>query len=81
MHLNDDLIERVEDAVGGQSAVFLRDGGHFIVANDHATVVELIRDEKVALLRRALHAPDPSTDGQLSESVAASPPRLSQVQG
>ena len=54
MHLNEDLIERVEDAGGGQSAVYLRDGGHIIVANDPTTVVELVRTEKVAMLRRVL---------------------------
>ena len=51
MHINGDLIERVEDGADGQSTVYLVNGGHIIVANDPATVVEKIRAEKVAVLR------------------------------
>ncbi|MHB1210336.1 MAG: flagellar FlbD family protein [Acidimicrobiales bacterium] len=58
MHLNEDLIERVENAAGGQSAVYLRYGGHMILANDPATVVEMIRAEKTALLRRVFDHPE-----------------------
>ena len=57
MHLNEELIERVESASGGQSAVYLRTGGHVIVANDPDTVVGLIRAEKVAILREAFEGP------------------------
>lgn len=54
MHLNEDLIERVESGVEGQCAVYVRDGGHFVVANRASDVVSRIRDEKVEMWRRAL---------------------------
>ena len=52
MYLNEDLIERVEDGVDGQSAVYMINGGHVVVANDSASVVDKIRTEKATLLRR-----------------------------
>jgi uncharacterized protein YlzI (FlbEa/FlbD family) len=57
MYVNEDLIGRVEHAVGGQSALYMLDGGHIIVANDPSDIVALIREEKVAVLRRALEGP------------------------
>ena len=68
MHLNEDLVERVEHGVEGQSAVYLRDGAHFIVANQPETVVAMIRAEKIELLRRAFLGEGP-------ESTAPSPRR------
>ena len=56
MYLNEDLIERVEDGADGQSAVYMINGGHVVVANDSANVVDKIRTEKVALLRRVRQA-------------------------
>lgn len=78
MHLNEDLVERVESGVEGQSAVYLRDGAHFIVANPPEAVVAMIRSEKSELLRRAFlgedpEAPQPSTHARLTN--------LSQVRG
>jgi len=81
MHINEDLIERVEDGADGQSALYLVNGGHVIVANDPATVVEKIRTEKANLLRRVLQGPD---DPALAASARSSVPgltRLSQVRG
>ena len=76
MHLNEDLIERVEDGADGQSAVYLVNGGHIIAANDPATLVERIRTEKANLLRRVLQGPDaPEVTG------LSTVPRLSQVRG
>jgi uncharacterized protein YlzI (FlbEa/FlbD family) len=76
MHINEDLIERVEDGADGQSAVYMVNGGHIIAANDPATVVEMIRAEKASLLRRAFLGPD---DPQLSAISGVT--RLSQVRG
>jgi uncharacterized protein YlzI (FlbEa/FlbD family) len=76
MHINEDHIERVEDGADGQSAVYLANGGHIIVANQPATVVERIRTEKATLLRRVLHGQDDAAE------VATTQPgvtRLSQV--
>ncbi len=56
MYLNEDLIERVEDGADGQSAVYMINGGHVVVANDSANVVDKIRTEKVALLRKVRQA-------------------------
>lgn len=56
MYLNEDLIERVEDGADGQSAVYMINGGHVVVANDSVNVVEKIRTEKVALLRKVRQA-------------------------
>ena len=79
MHINGDLIERVEDGADGQSTVYLVNGGHIIVANDPATVVEKIRAEKVAVLREVLQGPhDPEAALQ---PVPSSVTRLSQVRG
>ncbi len=80
MHLNEDLIERVESGVEGQSAVYLRDGAHFIVANVPYAVVAMIRAEKTELLRRAFLGDDP-------DATVPGPPartsltKLSQVRG
>jgi uncharacterized protein YlzI (FlbEa/FlbD family) len=77
MHLNEDLVTRVEFAVGGQSAIYLLDGGHVIVAHDPSGVVERIRSEKVALLRRVFEGPeDPRRGGG---DAAAGVTRLSEV--
>lgn len=57
IYLNEDLIERVEDGADGQSAVYLINGGHIIVANDSNIVVERIRSEKVSQLRRVHNGP------------------------
>ena len=81
MHINEDLIERVEDGADGQSAVYMVNGGHIIAANDPATVVERIRAEKASLLRRAFQGPDdPETTGYARPS-ASGLTRLSQVRG
>lgn len=79
MHLNEDLVERVEDGADGQSAVYLRDGGHIIVANDPTTVVELVRTEKVAMLRRVLHGPEAPITPSLPPETVSSVTRSSQV--
>ena len=81
MHLNEDLIERVESAAGGQSAVYLRYGGHMILANDPLTVVEMIRAEKVQLLRRVFEQPGSEVDDQPALSLMRDVPRLDQVRG
>lgn len=54
MHLNEDLIERVEEAADGQCVVYLISGGHVIVANPRSAIVEKIRGEKANLFRRVL---------------------------
>lgn len=74
MHLNEDLIGRVEAAVGGQSALYTLDGGHIIVANGPREVVSLIRAEKVAILRRVLEGPDSVEDAHLD-----TPPGLARL--
>jgi uncharacterized protein YlzI (FlbEa/FlbD family) len=66
MHLNEDLIERVENGAEGQSAIYFRDGAHIIVANDAADVVEFIRSEKVAHLHRVLGSPSESAQPPLT---------------
>ncbi len=81
MHINEDLIERVEDGADGQSAVYLVNGGHIIAANDPATVVEKIRAEKADLLRRVLRGPDDPALAASIRSSASGPARLSQVRG
>jgi uncharacterized protein YlzI (FlbEa/FlbD family) len=81
MHINEDLIERVEDGADGQSAVYMVNGGHIIAANDPATVVERIRAEKANLLRRALQGPDDPDTTAYARSSASGPTRLSQVRG
>lgn len=75
MYLNEDLIVRVEHAAGGQSAIYMLDVGHIIVANDPVTVIEMIRTEKVELFRRVFAG---------SDYPNLTPPtitRLSQVRG
>jgi len=75
MYLNEDLIVRVEQAAGGQSAIYMLDVGHIIVANDPLSVIEMIRSEKVELFRRVF---------QGSDYPNLTPPtitRLSQVRG
>lgn len=52
MHLNEELIESVEDGADGQSAIHLTNGNRVIVAHNALTVVSQIRDEKVNQLRR-----------------------------
>lgn len=80
MHLNEDLVERVEHGVEGQSAVYLRDGAHFIVANQPEAVVAMIRAEKTALLRRAFLGDDP--DGATPSPLSrVGPTKLTQVRG
>ncbi len=80
MHINEDLIERVEDGAEGRSALYLVNGGHIIAANDPATVVEKIRAEKANLLRRALQGPDEPAAAS-ARSSASGLTRLSQVRG
>jgi uncharacterized protein YlzI (FlbEa/FlbD family) len=81
MHLNEDLIERVESASGGQSAVYLRYGAHMILANDPDTVVEMIRAEKTALLRRVFDRPEERADTSPTLVMARDVTVLSQVRG
>jgi uncharacterized protein YlzI (FlbEa/FlbD family) len=70
MHINEDLVERVEGGAAGQSAVYLVDGGHIIVADDPVIVVERIRTEKVGVLGRVLQGPVSTAGPQpLSSSV------------
>jgi uncharacterized protein YlzI (FlbEa/FlbD family) len=78
MHINEDHIERVEEGADGQSAVYLANGGHIIVANDPGTVVERIRMEKATLLRRVLHGQE-TTEGEAPAQAGVT--RLSQVRG
>jgi uncharacterized protein YlzI (FlbEa/FlbD family) len=66
MHLNEDLIERVENAAEGQSAIYLTDGARMIVANTPDIVIERIRAEKTALLRRVMTGPDEPSDNEPS---------------
>jgi uncharacterized protein YlzI (FlbEa/FlbD family) len=80
MHLNEDLVERVESGVEGQSAVYLRDGAHFIVANVPETVVAMIRAEKTELLRRAFLGDDPDATAP-NPSSHARLTNISQVRG
>ena len=80
MHLNEDLVERVESGVEGQSAVYLRDGAHFIVANVPETVVAMIRAEKTELLRRAFLGDDPDATAPNPTSHARLT-SISQVRG
>jgi uncharacterized protein YlzI (FlbEa/FlbD family) len=79
MHINEDLIERVEDGADGQSAVYFVNGGHVIVANDPATVVEKIRTEKANLLRRVLEGPDDPALATSARPSVSGLTRLSQV--
>jgi uncharacterized protein YlzI (FlbEa/FlbD family) len=58
MHINEDLVERVEGGIEGQSALYLIDGGHIIVANEPVVVVERIRTERVGVLHQALYGPE-----------------------
>lgn len=81
MHLNEDLIERVENAAGGQSAVYLRYGGHMILANDPDTVVEMIRAEKTALLRRVFDRPDSDIHTPPPLAMTREITQLNQVHG
>jgi uncharacterized protein YlzI (FlbEa/FlbD family) len=81
MHINEDLIERVEEAADGQSALYMVNGGHIIAANDPATVVERIRAEKASLLRRALQGPDDPESAASARSSAPGVTRLSEVRG
>jgi uncharacterized protein YlzI (FlbEa/FlbD family) len=76
MHLNEDLIERVEDAAEGQSAIYFRDGAHIIVANDAVDVVDFIRTERATHLRRVLGAPQEST-----QPPSSSVTNLSEMRG
>jgi uncharacterized protein YlzI (FlbEa/FlbD family) len=76
MHLNGDLIERVESCADGQSALYMVNGGHIIAAHDPETLVEKIRTEKANLLRRVLEGP-----GAPDVVAVAGLPRLSQVRG
>ena len=79
MHINEDLIERVEDGADGQSALYLVNGGHIIAANDPATVVEMIRAEKANLLRRVLQGPDDPALATSPRPSVSTLTRLSQV--
>ncbi len=81
MHLNEDLIERVEHAAGGQSAVYLRYGGHMILADDPATVVEMIRAEKTALLRRVFDRPEGDYEDTKPLAMTREITQLTQVHG
>lgn len=81
MHLNEDLIERVENASGGQSAVYLRYGGHMILANDPDTVVEMIRAEKTALLRRVFSHPEIEIEAPPALAMTRDITQLTQVHG
>lgn len=77
MHLNEDLIARVESAAGGHTAVYLLDGGHIIVAENPPSVVDQIRDEKVQILRRVFRGPDDPSPRP--EDMTPGVTRLSQV--
>jgi uncharacterized protein YlzI (FlbEa/FlbD family) len=79
MHINEDLVERVEGGADGKSTVYLMNGGHIIVANEPATVVEGIRAEKVALLRRVLQGPDDPGHSAVMRPVVSGVARLSKV--
>lgn len=81
MHLNEDLIERVESAAGGQSAVYLRYGGHMILASDPLTIVEMIRTEKVQLLRRVFEPPGRGVEDQSTMASIRDVSRLDQARG
>jgi uncharacterized protein YlzI (FlbEa/FlbD family) len=79
MHINEDLIERVEEGADGRSALYLVNGGHIIAANDPATVVEMIRTEKANLLRRVLEGPDDPALATPARPSVSGLTRLSQV--
>jgi uncharacterized protein YlzI (FlbEa/FlbD family) len=79
MHINEDLVERVEDGADGQSAVYFVNGSHMIVANDPPTVVEKIRREKATLLRRVFTDPVDAGFATSAGSASSGVARLSQV--
>lgn len=81
MHLNEDFIERVENASGGQSAVYLRYGGHMILAENPVTVVEMIRAEKTALLRRVFNRPEDEVETSSALAITRQITQLNQVHG
>ena len=58
MYLNEEIIERVENTLTGQCAVYLIHGGHIVVSHDSPTVAEKIREEKIAQLRRVYGVED-----------------------
>lgn len=72
MYLNEDLIERVENGADGQSAIFLVNGNHVIVAVEAIYVVEKIRSERVSQLRRVFQGPDDDAP----HTVALRPPEV-----
>ena len=81
MHLNEDLIARVEHAAGEQSAIYMLDGGHVVVANDPSGVVSMIRAEKVELFRRVFQGPDDPDATPPPDENAPGVTRLRQVPG
>lgn len=64
MYITVDRIERVEPGAEGQSAIYLIDGSHYVVANDPIMIVGRIRREKAALLARAVHGPDTAAEAE-----------------
>lgn len=79
MHLNEDLIERVEGASDGQSAIYLRDGRHMVLANEPEVVVEMIRAERAALLQRAFDHSESAVIAPISLSMSREITPLTQV--
>jgi uncharacterized protein YlzI (FlbEa/FlbD family) len=55
-YINEELIERVENTAANQCAIYFIHGGHLIVAQDSAGVVEEIRDEKIAQMQRVFNS-------------------------
>lgn len=78
MHLNEELVESVEDGADGQAAIHLTNGNRVIVAHDAQTVVSLIRGEKVNQLRKVFAI---DAQGQASDTrhILADVRRLEKV--
>ena len=53
MYLNEELIERVENTLSGQCAIYLIHGGHMVVSHDSSLVAEKIREEKIIQFQKA----------------------------
>jgi uncharacterized protein YlzI (FlbEa/FlbD family) len=53
MYINEDLVERVEETGVDQSVVYMRDGGHLVIADQATEIVAKVRSEKAALLKAA----------------------------
>lgn len=68
MYINEDLVERVEDAGEDQSVLYMRDGGHLVVADHCSEIVTRVRTEKASLLKAAQGSePQPASPVALTD--------------